>query len=188
MEQRLERRCSRLCQGGGSVSCEGRCGACAVRPRQPSATPDETTSLPSLIAQLNGDLKLPAASDPAVRLRILEVKGRCEEEYDAGLAANTFAQVESLAIARHRLYLASRASGERGIMLFTLGKFDEAKGLVMRSYFVASYLHDPAADVRFASMIGRGLTQMDRPKQALKYLDEAITTQKRRNPKHGRER
>lgn len=138
----------------------------------------ETTNLPSLIAELNGNLKLPAASDPAVRLRILEVKGRCEEEYDAGLAANTFAQVQSLAFAQHRLYLALRASGERGIMLFTLGKFDEAKGLVMRAYAVARFLHDPAARVRFASMIGRGLTQMGRPKQALKYLDEAITTQK----------
>ena len=138
----------------------------------------ETTGLPSLIAELNGDLKRPAASDTDVRVRIHEVKGRCEEEYDAGLAANTFAQVQSLAFARHRLYLAFRASGERGIMLFTLGKFDEAKGLVMRAYGVARFLHDPAAHVRFASMIGRGLTQMGRPKQALKYLDEAITTQK----------
>lgn len=138
----------------------------------------ETTSLPSIIAELNRDLKLPSAADPAVRLRVLEVKGRCEEEYDADLAANTFAQVQSLAFARHRLYHASRASGERGIMLFTLGKFEEARGLVMRAYFVANYLHDPAAHVRFASMIGKGLTQMGRPKQALKYLDEAIATQK----------
>ncbi len=35
----------------------------------------ETTSLPSLIAELNRDLKLPTASDPALRLRILEGEG-----------------------------------------------------------------------------------------------------------------
>jgi CHAT domain-containing protein len=139
----------------------------------------ETTSLPALIAELNSDLKLAAASDSAVRLRILEVKGRCEEEYDAGLAAKTFAEVQALALARFRLYLASRASAERGIMLFTRGKFDEARRLVMQAYLVASYLHDPAAHVRYASMIGRGLSQMGRPKQALKYLDEAIAMQKK---------
>jgi tetratricopeptide (TPR) repeat protein len=139
----------------------------------------EKTNLASLIAELNENLKLPAASAPDIRSRILEVKGRCEEEYDAGLAAQTFAEVQSLALSRHKLYLASRASGERGIMLFTLGKFGEAATLVQRAYGVAKYLRDPAAHVRFASMIGMGLTQMGRPKQALVFLDEAITTQKK---------
>jgi hypothetical protein len=81
----------------------------------------ERTNLPSLIAELNDNLKLPAASAPEIRSRILEVRGRCEEEYDAGLAAQTFAEVQSLALPRHKLYLASRASGERGIMLLRSG-------------------------------------------------------------------
>lgn len=139
----------------------------------------EGSDLSLLIAELNRDLVLPEAQAPGVRLRILEMKAKCEQEYDAGIAKKTFAEVEQLALKEHKLYLASRASGEQGILAFTLGNLDEATSRVRRAYAVAKYLGDPAAHVRYAEMIGLGIEQLDRPKQALKFLDEAISTQER---------
>jgi CHAT domain-containing protein len=140
----------------------------------------ESRNLKSLISALSNDLKSTIATEPDVRLRVLEVKARCEEEYDAGAAIQTFKQVEDLALRQHRLYLASRASGEIGILAFTLGNFEEAATRVKRAYGVAKYLGDPAAHIRLAGMIGLGLEQMGRPKQALVFLNEAIDGQKSR--------
>ena len=138
----------------------------------------ENTDLPQLIAELTQDLRLPEAAPPDVHLRILEMKAKCEEEYDAGLSRQTFAEVERLAFQRHKFYLASRASGEQGILAFTLGDITEAANRVKRSYGVAKYLGDPAAHVRYAELIGMGMVRLGRPKQAMKFLDEAIGTQK----------
>jgi CHAT domain-containing protein len=138
----------------------------------------ESGDLPTLIAELRTDLNSAAAQAPEVRLRILEMKAKCEEEYDAAMAEETFAQVETLAFKNRQLHLASRASGEQGILYFTLGNLAEASKRVTRAYAVAKYLDDPAAHVRFAEMIGAGLAHMGRPKQAMKFLDEAIATQR----------
>jgi tetratricopeptide (TPR) repeat protein len=138
----------------------------------------ETVNLPGLIAELDQDLSLPAAADSAVRLRILEMKAKCEEEYDSGMAKRTFAEVEQLAMKQHKYYLASRASGEQGILAFVTGNLTEATRRVKRAYIVAKYFGDPAAHVRYAEIIGFGIQQLGRPQQALVFLDEAITTQK----------
>ncbi len=138
----------------------------------------ENSDLSQLIAELRDDLVLPEASQPDVRLRVLEMKAKCEQEYDAGIAKETFAEVEKLAFRQHKLYLASRASGEQGILAFTLGDIAEATSRVRRAYGVAKYLGDPAAHVRYAEMIGMGIVNMGRPEQAMKFLDEAIATQK----------
>jgi len=139
----------------------------------------ETQDLAGLIAELRTDLSSRAASAPEVRLRVLEMKARCEEEYDAAIASKTFGQVEELALSQREPYLASRASGEIGILAFTLGNLKEATGRVKQAYVVAKYLGDPAAHVRYAEMIGAGLVQLGQPKQAFSFLDEAIDTQKR---------
>ena len=138
----------------------------------------ETGNLPGLIGELDHDLSLPAASDPAVQLRILEMKGKCEEEYDSGMAKRTFAEVEQLAMKQHKYYLASRASGEQGILAFMTGNLSQAARRVKRAYMIAKFLGDPAAHVRYAEIIGLGMQQVRRPQQALVFLDEAITTQK----------
>jgi len=139
----------------------------------------EAQDLAGLIAQLRADLSSPAASAPEVKLRVLEMKAKCEEEYDAAIASKTFGQVEALALSQHQLYLASRASGEIGILAFTLGNLKEATGRVKQAYIVAKFLGDPAAHVRYAEMIGAGMVQLGQPKQAFAFLDEAIDTQKR---------
>jgi hypothetical protein len=50
----------------------------------------ESHDLGPLISELNRDLRSPAAKDAHIRLRVLEMKARCEEEYNAELAVQTF--------------------------------------------------------------------------------------------------
>lgn len=139
----------------------------------------ESSDLSTLIAELNADLASPAAAKPETRLRVLEMKAKCEEEYDATIAKQTFSEVERCALKQHKFYLASRASGELGILAFTLGDVAQAAARVKRAYAVAKFLGDPAAHIRYAEMIGFGLQQLGQPKQALVFLDEAISTQER---------
>jgi tetratricopeptide (TPR) repeat protein len=70
----------------------------------------------------------------------------------------------------------ARAMGERGIAAFLLGDFAAAKKLVLRGWLTAKYLHDPAAHVRYASVYGAGLVELQRYDEAIHALDEAIDT------------
>src|SRR6185312_10758499 len=59
------------------------------------------------------------------------------------------------------------------------GNLADATSRVKRAYAVAKYLGDPAAHIRYAEMIGLGIEQLGRPKQAIQFLDEAIAAQKK---------
>ena len=72
----------------------------------------ESASLSGTIYALTQDMKRPAAADAETRLRILEVRGMIENNYDASLARQTWSQVAVLARNRGHLLLASRALGE----------------------------------------------------------------------------
>jgi len=137
------------------------------------AMSESSTTIPSQIAALRQDLSLPAARDPETRLRILTILGMLETNYDAGMAHTTWAEVESLALARHHYLLASRAVGEQGIAAFLLGDIATAKKDVVRAWMVAK-VADPAARVRYASMYGTGLVALHKYKEALGPLNEAI--------------
>ena len=50
----------------------------------------ESSDLSTLIAELSQDLTRPEAADPATRLRVLEMKAKCEEEYVAAASKVTF--------------------------------------------------------------------------------------------------
>lgn len=135
----------------------------------------ESHPLPLLIAEVNDMLKKPEADRPEVRLRILTVKGMLELEYDAGIAEKTWAQVEQLARKQGQYRLASRASGEQGILAFLLGDVAEATRRVKRAYMMSKVLRDPAAEVRYASLIGRGIVEFGRYQESLTMLDRAIS-------------
>ena len=139
------------------------------------AKSESSTTIPNQIAVLRQDLLLPAARDPETRLRILTILGMLETNYDAGMARNTWAEVESLALARHHYLLASRAVGEQGIAAFLLGDIATAKKDVLRAWMVAKFT-DPAARIRYASMYGTGLVELHKYKEALGPLNEAIKT------------
>ncbi|MBV8708182.1 MAG: hypothetical protein JO028_13420, partial [Acidobacteriaceae bacterium] len=46
-------------------------------------------------------LSLPAARDPKAQLRLLEIKGQVENNYDATLAFKTWTTVEQMAAQQH---------------------------------------------------------------------------------------
>jgi len=139
------------------------------------AKSESSTTIPNQIAILRQDLLLPAARDPKTRLRILTILGMLETNYDAGMARNTWSEVETLALARHHYLLASRAVGEQGIAAFLLGDIKTAKRDVVRAWMVAKFT-DPAARIRYASMYGTGLVELHKYKEALGPLNEAIKT------------
>jgi CHAT domain-containing protein len=134
----------------------------------------ETTSLSDTIYALTQDLKKPGAADPETRLRILEVQGMIENNYDASLARQTWSQVAVLARNRGHFLLASRALGEEGIAAFLLGDTTTAKKEVLTAWGVAKVAHDIPAQVRYASLYGAGLVEMHRYQQGLSPLNDAI--------------
>jgi CHAT domain-containing protein len=134
---------------------------------------ESSTTIPSQIARLRRDLAKPEARDPETRLRILTILGMLETNYDAGMARQTWSEVESLAIQRRHYLLASRAVGEQGIAAFLLGDIATARKDVEKAWLVAK-IDDPAAHIRYASMYGTGLVELHKYKEAIGPLDEAI--------------
>jgi CHAT domain-containing protein len=134
----------------------------------------ESASLSDTIYALTQNLKRPAAADPETRLRILEVQGMIENNYDASLARQTWSQVAVLAQNHSHFLLASRALGEEGIAAFLLGDTTTAKKEVLTAWGVAKVAHDIPAQVRYASLYGAGLVEMHRYQQGLTPLNDAI--------------
>lgn len=120
---------------------------------------ESSTTIPSQIALLRHDLHLPEAHNPETRLRILTVLGMLEVNYDSGMARQTWAEVEHLAIRQHHFLLASRAVGEQGIAAFLLGDITTAKKDVVKAWIVAK-VADPGAHIRYASMYGANLVEL----------------------------
>ncbi len=146
-----------------------------ARVSQMPADSESSTSVPSQIALLRHDLELPGAQDPETRLRILTILGMLEVNYDAGMARQTWADVENLAAKKQHYLLASRAIGEQGIAEFLLGDLGTAKKDVLKAWMVAK-VADPAARIRYASVYGTGLVEMHKYQEALGPLNEAIKT------------
>ena len=144
-----------------------------ARVSQMPAQSESSTTIPSQLAVLRHDLILPEAQDPETRLRILTILGMLEVNYDSGMARQTWAEVESLAIRQRHYLLASRAIGEQGIAAFLLGDIATAKKDVVKAWTIAK-LADPAAQIRYASMYGVGLVELHKYKEALGPLNEAI--------------
>jgi CHAT domain-containing protein len=126
---------------------------------------------------MTADLSLPQARDPETRLRILTILGMLEVNYDSAMARSTWAQIEALAKQRHHYLLASRAIGEQGIAAFLLGDIATAKKNVVKAWTVAK-VFDPAAHIRYASVYGTGLVELQKYGEALGPLDEAIKVSK----------
>ena len=136
----------------------------------------ERTNVPEQLIRLVRDLQSPAAADPRTKLRVLEILGMVETNYDAGLAEKTWAEVGTLAAEQHHYMLASRASGEEGIAAYLLGDTATAKRKVLAAWEIAKHLGDPGAHIRYASLYGAGQVDLHQYKASLAALDEAINT------------
>ena len=126
------------------------------------------------LTEVNQELSLPSAQDPRTRLRILEIKGQIENNYDATLAYQTWVAVEQLAAHQHDFTVENRAYGEQAIGLFLLGDTAAARKHAFRGYTQAWLLGDREGRLRLASLIGAGMVQFGAYQGALKYLEEAI--------------
>ena len=136
----------------------------------------ERTSVSEQLIRLVRDLQSPAAAAPRTKLRVLEILGMIETNYDAGLAEKTWAEVGTLAARQHHYMLASRASGEEGIAAYLLGDTATAKRKVLAAWEIAKHLGDPGAHIRYASLYGAGQVDLHQYKASLAALDEAIDT------------
>jgi CHAT domain-containing protein len=136
----------------------------------------ESEPLQPLLFDLQQDLKLPIAATPELRLRILVIQGMLATNFDAVLAKRVWSEVEVEARNQHQYRLMMRAIGEQGIANFYLGDIRSAKREVVRAWIAAKYLHDPAAQVRYESVYGAGLVELQRYKEANRVLDSAIRT------------
>jgi len=146
----------------------------------PAEIESSPRSLSDWLALLNRDLTLPGAADPETRLRIFEIKGQIETNYDAALAHETWVNIRQLALQQHEFQLANRAYGEDAIALFMLGDMAAAKKQIIRAYVAARYVfRDRAGQVRFAALIGTGMAENGQYQDALRYLDEAISLAKK---------
>ena len=141
------------------------------------AQSESSTSIQSQIGLLRNELLLPEANDPETRLRILTVLGMLEVNYDSGMARDTWTQVENLALRRQHYLLASRAIGEQGIAAFLLGDIGTAKKDVVKAWIVAKTA-DPGAHIRYASMYGTGLVELNKYNEAIGPLNEALKVAK----------
>ena len=63
----------------------------------------EHGNVPHELARLTADLQRPEASDPRTKLRILEILGMLETNYDAAYALKTWTEVGRLATQQGRL-------------------------------------------------------------------------------------
>lgn len=138
----------------------------------------ESEPVQPLLLHIQQDLKLPIASSPELHLRLLVIEGMLATNFDASLARSTWDSVENEARNEHKYRLMMRALGEKGIADFYLGNIRSAKKEVTRAWIAAKYLHDPAAQVRYESVYGAGLVELQRYNEAIRVLDGAIKTAK----------
>ncbi len=84
----------------------------------PAYAESATTPISEWLAEIEQALNEPAARNPRTRLRILEIEGQIENNYDATLAYKTWSAIEQLAAEQHNWTLENRAYGEEAIGLF----------------------------------------------------------------------
>jgi hypothetical protein len=143
--------------------------------QMPAQTESSLQSMSEWLAQVDRLLNLPSARHPKTRLRLLEIKGQIENNYDATLAYQTWTTVEQMASQQHNLTIENRAYGEEAIGLFLLGDTAGARKHAFRGYAQTFLLADREGRLRLASLIGAGMVQYGAYGSALKYLDEALS-------------
>jgi CHAT domain-containing protein len=145
----------------------------------PAGMESAPRSMSDWLALLDNDLALPAAADARTRLRILQIKGQIENNYDAALAHETWTKIRGLAISQHDYQIANRAYGEDAIPLYILGDIADSRKQAVRAYVASRFVfHDRGAQIRLASLIGTGMVESEHYQDGIRYLDAAISLAK----------
>lgn len=136
---------------------------------------EEYSNLQQLSAYLATQLERPdVQSDSRLKLRCLEVKGNVDLNLDGLSARPSFQEMEKLAIQLGDKDLASRASGELGILAFLEGNTAEARWRIGAAIANAFLRGDAGAKIRYLSLMGQGLAEHHYSEHALWCLDRAI--------------
>jgi len=112
--------------------------------------------------------------DARLRLRCLIVKGDVDLDFDTALAARDWTEVLSIAKGLDDPAWVNRANGELGIIGFVQGDYRSGTVKVMGALSQAKKLNDVGAQIRYLTLIGDGLIQLQRNEQAIAMFDQAL--------------
>jgi CHAT domain-containing protein/tetratricopeptide (TPR) repeat protein len=135
----------------------------------------ETMSFVDLSEYLATELENPiVAKDPKLRLWILAGKGYVDLEIDVASAQRAWEEVQALAQSQGEKAWEARASGELGIIAFLNGDGTKAQSLLAKAIFSAMANGDAGAQIRFLSIIGQGLSTLNRRDEGLEFFNRAL--------------
>lgn len=112
--------------------------------------------------------------DARLRLRCLTVKGDVDLDFDTALAARDWTEVLSIAKRLEDAAWVNRANGELGIISFVQGDYRTGTVRVMGALSQATKLNDMGAQIRYLTLVGDGLIQLQRNDQAISMFDQAL--------------
>lgn len=134
------------------------------------------TNLQQLSLYLAEQLKRPdVQNDPYLKIRCLETKAAADLNLDGVSARPAFEELERTAAQVGEKRIASRASGNLGIVAFLEGNSSEAKWRVSGALASSILTHDVAAQSRYLSLFGLAALEHHAPEQALWFLNKAIS-------------
>src|ERR1035437_9265232 len=113
-------------------------------------------------------------ADAKLRLRLLVVKGNIDLEIDPSSSRRDWEEVLAIAQSLKDKRSESRAKGELGVVAFVEGDSAKAKDLVAGALLYALASADVAAQIRYLTLVGEGMLELDLPEDALRYLDQAL--------------
>src|SRR4051794_17906272 len=145
----------------------------------------ETRSLPELSNQLASMLNSqPIASNPALRLWSLGIKGDVDGEMDSASARADWEEAHKVAVQMNDKKWQSRSLAEAGFSAYLQGDVAVARRNIAAGLGAAHKTGDVGAEVRYLSAIGTGLAWNGSLKEARDYFQKAAVLAKQ-NPDVG---
>ncbi len=113
-------------------------------------------------------------NDPALKLRLLAVKGNIDLEINPPESRRDWEEVLRIAEKHGMEKWAARAGGELAILTFLEGDTNKATKMMAKAVFMAWFYGDVAAQIRYYTIIGQGFVETGRAQEGLEYLDRAL--------------
>ena len=135
----------------------------------------ETMSFVELSRFLNDQLQNPIMrNDPRLRVWCLAAKGYTDIEIDYRAEKQDWLEAQQIAKNLGDDRLATRASGELGVIAFLEGNSGRAAKLLGGALVSTMANGDEGGQIRFLEMIGNGLVEVNRTSDALMFFERAI--------------
>jgi len=141
---------------------------------------EESSDLLAISEELKNVLQSPIVqNDLQLKQRCLEIKSHIDLNLDGVSSRPSLQELEKVAATRKDTDALSRASGELGILAFLEGNPREARNRVMGAIAHSIASGDSGAQIRYLSLLGQGLAQSHKAKEALWPLDRALAIARR---------